>query len=82
LHGGIIGWDRRNWTLEAKTDTSVTYKHIDTADEGFPGTVTVFVSCLTLNSISQLKLGQATHTVTNNGTLRTKINATASEKVC
>ncbi|KAJ3517703.1 hypothetical protein NLJ89_g330 [Agrocybe chaxingu] len=62
LHGGIIGWDRRNWTLEAKTSTSVTYKHVDNADEGFPGLVT------------------ATHSVFNNGILRTKIRATASQK--
>ena len=43
LHGGLIGWDRRNWTLVAKTRTSVTYKHVDDSDEGFPGTVTAFV---------------------------------------
>lgn len=64
LHGGLIGWDRRNWTLVAKTRTSVTYKHVDEADEGFPGTVTAF----------------ATHTVSNGGVLRTNIQARATEK--
>ena len=28
LHGGIYGWDRRNWTVLARTGTSVTYHHI------------------------------------------------------
>jgi len=64
LHGGIYGWDRRNWTVVEKFPSSVTYKHIDNADEGFPGVVTVF----------------ATHTVSNNGILSTKLRATASEK--
>ncbi|KAJ7678706.1 galactose mutarotase-like protein [Mycena rosella] len=64
LHGGIYGWDRRNWTLVSASPTSVTYQHIDTADEGFPGTVTV----------------TATHTVSNGGILRTAVNTTATEK--
>ncbi|KAJ7260103.1 galactose mutarotase-like protein [Mycena rebaudengoi] len=64
LHGGIFGWDRRNWTIVAKTATSVTYKHFDPADEGFPGNVTAF----------------ATHTVSNGGILKTTVHATATEK--
>lgn len=44
--GGIFGWDRRNWTITRKSRTSVTYRHIDAADEGFPGTVTALVSVL------------------------------------
>ncbi|KAH6908842.1 galactose mutarotase-like protein [Coprinopsis sp. MPI-PUGE-AT-0042] len=64
LHGGLIGWDRRNWTLVAKSRTSVTYKHVDEADEGFPGTVTAL----------------ATHTVSNGGVLRTSIQARATQK--
>ncbi|TFY57407.1 hypothetical protein EVG20_g8563 [Dentipellis fragilis] len=44
LHGGIYGWDRRNWTLVAKNETSVTYHHLDAADEGFPGNVSVYVT--------------------------------------
>ncbi|KAF8068039.1 galactose mutarotase-like protein [Lyophyllum atratum] len=63
-HDGIYGWDRRNWTLVSKTPTSVTYKHLDAADEGFPGNVTAF----------------ATHTVTNGGVLKTVVRATATEK--
>ncbi|KAF9479497.1 galactose mutarotase-like protein [Pholiota conissans] len=64
LHGGIRGWDRRSWTLVEKTSTSVTYKHVDNADEGFPGTVTAFVI----------------HSVSDGGVLRTKLHATATEK--
>ena len=37
-----MGWDRRNWTVVAKSKSSVTYTHVDPADEGFPGTVTAF----------------------------------------
>ncbi|KAJ7121117.1 galactose mutarotase-like protein [Mycena epipterygia] len=64
LHGGIYGWDRRNWTLVSTSPTSVTYQHIDSADEGFPGTVIV----------------TATHSVFNGSILRTAVHATATEK--
>ncbi|CAE6477830.1 unnamed protein product, partial [Rhizoctonia solani] len=40
LHGGEIGWDRRNWTLVSSTPSSLTFQHFDPADEGFPGDVT------------------------------------------
>ncbi|KAI0806052.1 galactose mutarotase-like protein [Irpex lacteus] len=63
LHGGIYGWDRRNWTIVSKTTNSVTYRHFDAADEGFPGNVTAF----------------ATHTVENGGVLKTTVHATATE---
>ena len=46
LHGGIVGWDRRHWVAVEKSATSVTYKHVDEGDEGFPGTVTAFVCLL------------------------------------
>lgn len=29
----------RNWTVVSLTKTSVTFAHVDPADEGFPGTV-------------------------------------------
>ncbi|TFY52559.1 hypothetical protein EVG20_g10501 [Dentipellis fragilis] len=44
LHGGTLGWDRRNWTIVDKNATSVTYHHLDTADEGFPGYVDAYVT--------------------------------------
>ncbi|PPR05314.1 hypothetical protein CVT26_011573 [Gymnopilus dilepis] len=59
LHGGINGWDRRSWTLIEKTPSSVTYQHVDNADEGFPGTVTAI----------------ATHTVSDGGVLRTRVHS-------
>ncbi|KAJ6557985.1 galactose mutarotase-like protein [Mycena capillaripes] len=63
LHGGF-GWDRRNWTVAETSPTSVTYRHVDPADEGFPGTVIV----------------TAKYTVLNGGILRMSVHATASEK--
>ncbi|KAH8111265.1 galactose mutarotase-like protein [Phellopilus nigrolimitatus] len=63
LQGGIYGWDRHNWTITAKTATSVTYKHIDAANEGFPGNVTAF----------------ATHSVESGGVLKTTVHASATE---
>ncbi|KAH8101646.1 galactose mutarotase-like protein [Phellopilus nigrolimitatus] len=62
LHGGTVGWDRRNWTITAKSATSVTYKHLDPGDEGFPGNVTVFVM----------------HRVENSGILKTTMHASAT----
>ncbi|KDQ16849.1 hypothetical protein BOTBODRAFT_186464 [Botryobasidium botryosum FD-172 SS1] len=64
LHGGLIGWDRRNWTLVSKTPSSVVYQHIDKADEGFPGTVTARV----------------TYTLANHGVYSISINAKATQK--
>ncbi|EKM58454.1 uncharacterized protein PHACADRAFT_252787 [Phanerochaete carnosa HHB-10118-sp] len=63
LHGGIYGWDRRNWTIVSKSPTSVTYHHLDAADEGFPGNVSAYT----------------THTVENGGVLKTTVHATATE---
>ncbi|KAF7316270.1 Galactose mutarotase-like protein [Mycena indigotica] len=64
IHGGIYGWDRRNWTVAEVSATSIVYRHVDNADEGFPGVVTTI----------------ATHTVSNGGILRTSIQARATEK--
>ncbi|KAK7437509.1 hypothetical protein VKT23_018581 [Stygiomarasmius scandens] len=64
LHGGIYGWDRRNWTVISKTPYSVTYRHVDNADEGFPGIVTAYT----------------THSVSNGGILKTTVHAEATEK--
>lgn len=47
LHGGVYGWDRRNWTIVSRTPSSVTYHHLDAADEGFPGNVSAFVRSAT-----------------------------------
>ncbi|CAE6439999.1 unnamed protein product [Rhizoctonia solani] len=44
LHGGAVGWDRRNWTLVSSSPSSLTFEHFDPADEGFPGNVTAKVT--------------------------------------
>ncbi|KIW20339.1 hypothetical protein PV08_00914 [Exophiala spinifera] len=39
LHGGTVGYDQRNWTVVTASDSSITFALLDTATEGFPGTV-------------------------------------------
>ncbi|TFY82141.1 hypothetical protein EWM64_g1876 [Hericium alpestre] len=60
LHGGIYGWDRRNWTIVSKSTSSVTYHHLDAADEGFPGDVNVYVT----HTVSNGQLKSEAHATT------------------
>ncbi|KAK4938164.1 hypothetical protein LTR10_021323 [Elasticomyces elasticus] len=39
LHGGTVGYDQRNWTVVTSSNSSITFGLLDTAFEGFPGTV-------------------------------------------
>ncbi|KAJ5492903.1 aldose 1-epimerase [Penicillium diatomitis] len=39
LHGGFIGYDRRNWTVTAHTESSITFTLLDQGFENFPGDV-------------------------------------------
>ncbi|KAK6514730.1 hypothetical protein TWF281_004925 [Arthrobotrys megalospora] len=39
LHGGVVGYDKRNWTVTAQNETSVTFSLFDPGYEGFPGQV-------------------------------------------
>ncbi|KAL4965925.1 aldose epimerase family protein [Aspergillus stella-maris] len=39
LHGGEVGYDKRNWTVTAQTNNSITFSFYDRALEGFPGDV-------------------------------------------
>lgn len=39
LHGGTVGYDQRNWTVQTYSNSSVTFTFLDQALEGFPGTV-------------------------------------------
>lgn len=36
LHGGFVGYDQRNWTVTAHTDSTVTFTLLDEGFEGFP----------------------------------------------
>ncbi|KAJ7368453.1 galactose mutarotase-like protein [Mycena albidolilacea] len=45
LHGGIVGYDARPWTLVKQSSNSVTFSLVDPdGDQGFPGTVTTSVT--------------------------------------
>lgn len=39
LHGGDVGYDRRNWTVVSFNKTTITFSLLDLAYEGFPGNV-------------------------------------------
>ncbi|KAF3928010.1 hypothetical protein AA313_de0200691 [Arthrobotrys entomopaga] len=39
LHGGLVGYDKRNWTVTAQNTSSITFTFLDPGYEGFPGTV-------------------------------------------
>lgn len=56
LHGGVVGFDKRNWTLEATSESSArfTYKSPD-GEEGYPGTLKVSVT-YTLTDADELRL--------------------------
>ena len=46
LHGGDMGFNRLNWTLNDKGKSSVSFKLTSPdGDEGFPGTADVIVKC-------------------------------------
>ncbi len=45
LHGGVVGFDARDWMLDTATDTSATFSLVSAdGDQGFPGTLTVSVT--------------------------------------
>lgn len=45
LHGGTVGFDRRNWTVAQHTSDSVTFTYLDpNGTEGFPGNMNTTVS--------------------------------------
>lgn len=47
LHGGLRGWDWRNWTVTAHTTDSITFSLVDPdGAEGFPGEVISYVVSL------------------------------------
>jgi len=57
LHGGTVGYDQRNWTVTSNSSSSITFTLLDTAFEGFPGSVLTHVT-YTLSSTMSGPLGQ------------------------
>lgn len=56
LHGGMIGFNKRVWTIDATTDNSITFGYISPdGEENFPGTVKVTCT-YTLTDENELKL--------------------------
>lgn len=39
LHGGFVGYDQRNWTVTAHSESAITFSLLDHAFQGFPGDV-------------------------------------------
>ncbi|KIJ70101.1 hypothetical protein HYDPIDRAFT_23244 [Hydnomerulius pinastri MD-312] len=65
LHGGLVGYDRRNWTLTAQTKSAVTFNLTDPdGDQGFPGTVKTSV----------------TYDLQNNGLFKITMHATSDKQ--
>lgn len=58
LHGGSVGYDQRNWTVTASSDSSITFTLLDTGFEGFRGTVLTHAT-YTLSSTPSGPLGQS-----------------------
>jgi aldose 1-epimerase len=52
LHGGLIGYDQRNWTVTSLSDTSITFTLFDDAFEGFPGSVITHATYALSSAIS------------------------------
>lgn len=52
LHGGLIGYDQRNWTVTSHSDTSITFTLLDTAFEGFPGSVITHATYTVSSAVS------------------------------
>lgn len=44
LHGGVVGYDQRNWTVTSANETTVTFMLVDQGFEGFPGTVITYAT--------------------------------------
>ncbi|KAJ7498768.1 galactose mutarotase-like domain-containing protein [Mycena latifolia] len=56
LHGGIVGYDQRPWSVVKKSSNSVTFSLLDpNGDQGFPGTVVTAVT-YTLEAKSTWKI--------------------------
>lgn len=52
LHGGLIGYDQRNWTVTSRSARSITFTLFDNAFEGFPGSVITHATYTVSSAIS------------------------------
>ena len=57
LHGGKVGYDQRNWTVTSQSNSSITFSLLDSAFEGFPGSVYTQAT-YTLSSVASGPLGE------------------------
>lgn len=56
LHGGLVGFNKRVWTIDGETENSVTFGYVSPdGEENFPGTVKVACK-YTLTDDNELKL--------------------------
>lgn len=56
LHGGDVGFDALNWTVEDVGEASVTFKLVSAdGDQGYPGTLTV-TACYSLDDDNRLSV--------------------------
>ncbi len=56
LHGGMVGYNKRVWTVDGTTDNSVTFGYVSPdGEENFPGTVKVTCT-YTLTDDNEIKL--------------------------
>jgi aldose 1-epimerase len=65
LHGGTVGYDQRNWTVIASSQSSITFQLLDEAYEGFPGTV-LTTATFTLGSAPSGPQGEMRPRLTSN----------------
>jgi aldose 1-epimerase len=44
LHGGVVGYDQRNWTVVEANTSTITFSLLDQGFEGFPGTIITYAT--------------------------------------
>ena len=84
LHGGTSGWDRKRWTVEDQTRSSVTLSYVSVdGEEGFPANVKMYVVYSVVGFGERVELecdedaGEVKLCVRNCAELTTKMTATA-----
>jgi aldose 1-epimerase len=62
LHGGVVGFDKQNWTVESADGSSLVLNYVSVdGEEGYPGTLTVKVT-YTVTEENELKIDYAATT--------------------